>query len=181
MNQRARQAASGAALALCVWAPAAGALVAGLLGLAVAPARAHDFRAGALRIDHPYATPTVAGASTGAVYFRTLRNTGDQPDRLVGASTPVARLVEIHRSTIDAQQVMRMRPVDGIALPARGELQLRHGGEYHLMLLELRAPLAAGERFPLTLRFERAGEREVMVWVQQPREAGARYEPAHRH
>lgn len=144
-----------------------------------APALAHDFKLGALRIDHPYATPTPAGARSGAAYLRTLRNTGDTPDRLIGARTPVAGSVEIHRSVVDANQVMRMRAVDGIDLPPRSALQLRHGGEFHLMLIDLKAPLQNGDRFPLTLRFEKAGEREVMVWVQQPRDAAAA--SGHRH
>lgn len=136
-------------------------------------AAAHDFKLGPLRIDHPYATPTPAGAKTGAAYLRTLRNTGDQADRLVGASTPAARAVEIHRSVVDAQNVMRMRAIDGIDLPPQAELKLRHGGEYHLMLIDLKAPLKEGDRFAMTLRFEKAGQREVMVWVQQPRSSGA--------
>lgn len=147
-------------------------------GLGVAP-QAHDFKLGALRIDHPYAVPTPPGARTGAAYLRTLRNTGDQPDRLVGASTPASGAVEIHRSVVDANNVMRMRAVDGIDLPPRSELQLRHGGEFHLMLIDLKAPLSNGDRFPLTLRFEKAGEREVMVWVQQPRDAATA--AGHRH
>lgn len=70
-----------------------------------------------------------------------------------------------------------MRAVEGIALPAGAELRLRHGGEFHLMLIGPKAPLKVGERFRLTLRFEKAGEREVMVWVQQPRDAA----DAHKH
>jgi copper(I)-binding protein len=135
------------------------------------PATAHDFRLGPLRIDHPYATPTPAGAANGAAYLRGIRNTGDQADRLVSASTPVARTVEIHRSVIDAHNVMRMRAVDGIELPAKSEVRLRHGGEHHLMLIGLKQPLQDGDRFPMTLRFDKAGEREVMVWVQTPRNA----------
>ena len=91
-------------------------------------AHAHDERVGELTLDHPYATPTPASATTGAAYLRTLRNTGDQADRLVGASTPAARTVEIHRSVVDAGHVMRMRAIDGIDLPPRAELKLRHGG-----------------------------------------------------
>jgi copper(I)-binding protein len=123
-------------------------------------ATAHDFKLGPLRIDHPYATPTPAGARTGAAY-------------LVGATTPAARSVEIHRSVVDAQQVMRMRAVEGIDVPPRAEMKLRHGGDYHLMLIELKAPLKDGDSFPMTLRFEKAGEREVTVWVQTPRSAAA--------
>ena len=150
-----------------------------LMTAGAAAARAHGSRAGGLVIDHPYATPTPAGATTGAAYLRTLRNTGDQADRLIGASTPVARTVEIHRSVVDPAQVMRMRAVDGIDLPPKAELKLRHGGEHHLMLIDLRAPLKTGDRFPMTLRFQKAGEIEVMVWVQQPRDASGA--PAHRH
>lgn len=140
---------------------------------------AHDFRLGALRIEHPYATPTPPGAAHGAAYLRALRNTGDQPDRLIGASSPVARAVEIHRSIIDAQNVMRMRATDGIALPPGAELRLRHGGDHHLMLVDLKQPLKPGDRFPMTLRFEKAGEREVTVWVQQPRTSAGAHEHKH--
>lgn len=150
----------------------------GLSWLAV-PAAAHDFRLGELRIDHPYATPTPPAARTGAVYLRSIRNTGDHGDRLVGASTPVAGAVEIHRSIVGPDQVMRMRAVDGVELPPKSEVRLRHGGETHLMLIDLKRPLQEGERFPLTLRFERAGEREVTVWVQQPRDAAATREHHH--
>ena len=150
------------------------------LGFALAaPAGAHDFKLGPLRIDHPYALPTVAGVSTGAVYLRTLRNTGAQSDRLVGARTPVAAAVEIHRSVVDGQGVMRMRAIEAVELPPRSELHVRHGGEHHLMLIGLKAPLKNGDRFPITLRFEKAGEREVVVWVQQPRGVPAAGE--HRH
>lgn len=137
------------------------------------PVAAHDFKLGPLRIDHPYAPPTPTGATNGVAYLRGIRNTGEQAERLVGASTPVARTVEIHRSVIDAQNVMRMRAVDGIAIAPKAELRLRHGGEHHLMLIGLKQPLKDGDRFPMTLRFEKAGEREVMVWVQTPRGGGA--------
>jgi periplasmic copper chaperone A len=143
------------------------------------PALAHDFRLGPLRIDHPYATPTPPGASTGAAYLRGIRNTGEQADRLIGASTPAARAVEIHRSVVDAQNVMRMRAIDGIDLPPKGEVRLRHGGEHHLMLIGLQQPLNNGDRFPMTLRFEKAGEREVTVWVQRPRDAAGAHEHKH--
>ena len=152
---------------------------AALSALFAPPASAHGFKLGPLRIDHPYATPTPSGTGTGAAYLRAIRNTGAQPDRLIGASTPVAREVEIHPSDIDANNVMRMRAIDGLTVPAQGDVRLRHGGEHHLMLIGLKAPLKVGDRFPMTLRFEKAGEREVMVWVQQPRDAAGAHE--HRH
>lgn len=138
--------------------------------------RAHDFKAGALVIDHPYATPTPNGARNGAVYFRALKNTGRDPDRLVGARTPVAASVEIHRTTMRGD-VMQMRQIEALELPPGADLAIRHGGELHLMLVDLKAPLLEGQRFPIWLRFDRAGEREVTVWVQRPRSPAA----AHKH
>lgn len=174
---RARAASRRRALACAAAGVAAMAGVIVGWAASAAPARAHDFRAGALRIDHPYATPTPPGAAHDAAYLRGVRNTGQRADRLVGASTPVARAVELHRSVVDAQDVMRMRAIDGVDLPPRAEVSLRHGGEHHLMLIDLKQPLKEGDRFPMTLRFRDAGEREVIVWVQRPREAAG----AHRH
>lgn len=143
----------------------------------VALAQAHDFKAGDLRIDHPYATPTRPGLTTGAVYFRGIRNTGAAADRLLSASTPVARRVEIHRMQMQGD-VMQMRAVPSLEIPAGVTVPLRHGSPdgYHLMLLDLKAPLQDGDRFPVTLSFEKAGVREVNVWVQTPRAT-----PEHKH
>jgi len=140
---------------------------------------AHGVKAGDLRIDHPYAVPSRPGLSTGAVYFRAISNTGSQPDQLLSAHTPTAASVELHRMEMDGD-VMRMRAVPAIELPAKSEVRLRHStpSGHHLMLLELKAPLKEGDRFPLTLTFQRAGEREVMVWVQTPRDGGA---SVHKH
>ena len=119
-----------------------------------------------------HAVPVIADA-----YLKGIRNRGEQADRLVGASTPVAARVELHRMTLD-NGVMRMREVAFIELPPKSDTPLRHGGACHLMLIDLKRPLKDGERFDLTLQFERAGARTVQVWVQSPRgESGG----AHRH
>jgi len=157
--------------------PGAAALALGLLLAGAGTVQAHDQRVGELTLDHPYATPSLAGSRNGAAYLRGIRNRGDQPDRLIGASTPVAARVELHRMTLDAG-VMRMREVPAIELPAKSETPLRHGGDHHLMLIDLKQPLKDGERFDLTLKFERAGAQTVRVWVQAPRgETGSE----HRH
>jgi hypothetical protein len=140
-----------------------------------AGAFAHGVRAGDLLIDHPYATPSLAGARQGAAYLRGVRNQGDAADRLIGAHTPVAARVALHHMRLDGG-VMRMREVSFIELPARSEVRMGHGGAWHLMLEDLKQPLKDGDRFDLTLRFERAGERAVKVWVQTPRDA-----TTHRH
>jgi copper(I)-binding protein len=101
--------------------------------------------------------------------FMTLRNRGGQADRLVSASVPIARTVELHTHIRDGD-VMRMRPVADIPVPAGQTVRLRPGG-LHVMLIGLTEPLRQGATVPLTLRFERAGEATVQLESQA---AGAR-------
>ncbi|MFM2059578.1 MAG: hypothetical protein RLY71_3963 [Pseudomonadota bacterium] len=148
--------------------------IAAALGAAacLCAAQAHEFKVGSIVLDHPYATPTLAGVRTGAVYFRGLKNSGDQPDRLISVRTPVAAHAEVNEMQMEGD-VMRMRALPALDLPAGSTPSMRHGGRYHLMLRELNRPLQKGDRFPVTLEFERAGSKEVMVWVQQPRDSAA--------
>lgn len=144
----------------------------GLLSLGwVGRVSAHGFRAGDMVLDHPYATPSLPGTQTAMLYLRNLRNTGSQPERLLGARTPIASAVEIHQMSLGSDGVMRMRAVDALPLPPGVDVPLRHGPDaiWHLMLQGLRQPLRAGERFPVTLKFERAGEQTIEVWVVRPR------------
>jgi copper(I)-binding protein len=147
---------------------------------------AHGTRAGDLTIDHPYAVPTLAGVRTGALYFRAITNTGNEPDQLLSARTTVADSVDLHHMQMDGN-VMRMRAVQAIDLPARTEVRMRHGnaaaaaGGYHLMLSGLKAPLKDGDRFAVVLQFRRAGEREVMVWVQTPKNREVEQRDVHKH
>ncbi|MBQ0945241.1 copper chaperone PCu(A)C [Ideonella sp. 4Y16] len=136
-----------------------------LLGcLAGLPAQAHGTRAGDLLIEHPYALPSAAGQDQGQVQLRRLHNRGAQADRLLGARTPVAASVLLQR---------RGQTIQALDLPAGADLSLKHDGEWRLLLQGLKAPLVNGQRFALVLRFERAGEQEVMVWVQIPRAAAS--------
>ena len=143
-----------------------------------AVAVAHEFRAGDVRITHPYATPAPPGAANGAAYVATLENRGRTPDRVLRASSPIAERVELHVMSIDAAGVMRMREVADIPLAPGAPLKMRPGEGYHFMLVGLKRPLAVGDRFPLVIEFERGGRTEVTVWVQQPRQ---RSTPAHNH
>lgn len=141
--------------------------------LALPAARAQEVSAGPLRIAQPWTRAMRAGG-TGAG-FMTIRNTGAAPDRLVAARSPVAGVVELH-THIREGEVMRMRPVPAIELPAGQAVTLAPGG-LHLMLIGLTRALDQGGRVPVTLVFERAGEVEVQLAVEG---AGARG-PAHRH
>lgn len=162
------------------WGFIGGGLMMGLMALSFSQAHAHDFKQGDLVIDHPYATPSLAGTRNGSVYFKGLRNRGSQADRLIAAKSAVAERVELHQMQMDGQ-IMRMREVPAIELPARTEVNLRHGGAgtHHLMLQGLKQPLKDGDRFDLELVFEKAGTRKVNVWVQTPRSGNAN--PAHQH
>jgi copper(I)-binding protein len=134
--------------------------------------QAHGSRVGELSLRHPHAYPTLPGTTTGAVYLVAIRNEGDRTDRLLAASTTVADRVELHRMQMDGD-IMRMRALPAIEIPAKASVSLRQGSAdgYHLMLFGLHRPLAAGDRFPLTLRFERAGEIQIEVWVEASRSA----------
>jgi copper(I)-binding protein len=129
----------------------------------IAPAAAADYTLKDLRILHPYARATPPGARSGGIYL-VVENGGKQSDRLVGAASPAARIVEIHEMKMEGS-LMRMRPVAGVDVPAGGKATLAPGG-YHVMLSELQAPLVAGTTVPLTLRFEKAGAIDVTVDVE---------------
>jgi copper(I)-binding protein len=148
-------------------------LLAVLSAMTALPAAAQDMTAGDIAILQPW-TRAAGANGNGAAYLR-LRNAGAQADRLLSASTPAARVVELHTMERDGN-VMRMRPVPDIALPPGQTVELRPGG-LHIMLIGLTAPLVQGGRVPLTLRFERAGEMRVELDIQA---AGARA-PAHQH
>ena len=115
-----------------------------------------------------WARATAPGQPSGAVYA-VIENRGGQPDRLTGAATGKAAMVMIHENR-QAGGIARMRMVDGLEIPAGGRLELKPGGT-HIMIEGLNAPLAAGERFDLRLRFEASGEKTVPVTVVA---AGAR-------
>ena len=102
-----------------------------------------------VQVQDAWARATVAGQSaTGA--FMTL--TAPVATRLVGVSTPAAGVAEVHEMKLDGD-IMRMRAVDALALPAGQSVVLKPGG-YHVMLMDLKAPVKAGDSLPLTLVFE---------------------------
>ncbi|WP_246333155.1 copper chaperone PCu(A)C [Aureimonas mangrovi] len=139
--------------------------------LTAGSALAHDYRAGSVEIDHPWSRATPPNANVGGGYL-TLRNDGEEPDRLIGGSSPAAERVEIHTMEMEGD-VMRMRQLpDGVEIPAGGTAELAPGG-MHLMLIGLAAPLVEGERVPLTLEFEKAGSVEVELAIDAIGAGGA--------
>lgn len=100
------------------------------------------------------------GGVTGA--FMIISNSGDEDERLVSVSVSeeVASMVEIHETTLNENDVMEMREVDGIDVPADGNTVLKPGG-YHIMLIDLQATLYPGDTVPMTLTF--ASGKEIVV------------------
>lgn len=133
--------------------------------LALGAAHAHGFEKGELSVRHPWTRATPPGA-TAAVGYLEIRNSGKEADRVVGAATPAAERVELH-VLIREGDVAKMREVKDFPVPARERLLLRPGGS-HLMIIGLKKPFVKGERVPLVLRFEKAGELQVELEVQAP-------------
>ncbi|MCQ2029003.1 copper chaperone PCu(A)C [Stutzerimonas zhaodongensis] len=101
-------------------------------------------------------------APTGAVYFR-INNPGEATDKLVGVQTPRAEKAELH-THVHKGEVMSMQRIESVELAAGGEVEFKPGGN-HVMLFKLKEPLVAGEHFPMTLIFEKAGEVTVDVSI----------------
>ncbi len=143
-----------------------------ILGQPAPAAFAHgkEFKKGALEIEHVYATATAPGQPHGAVFIQQVKNKAGTADRLVGGKAAVSKSVEVHQMMMD-QNVMKMREIPGIEIPANGRVSLDRGAKegYHLMLMNLNKPLADGERFPMTLIFQQAGALEVEVEVVKAR------------
>jgi copper(I)-binding protein len=144
-----------------------------VLSLVCSLASAHEFNLKGIAIGHPFATPMPPGAPTGAVYF-SLENKTKAADKLLGASTPRAKGVELHTMSMSGD-VMRMREVDSIEVKPGQKIAMSPGSGFHLMLTGL-APLKAGEKFPMTLRFEKSGTAQIEVFVEQPKPAAKGHE-----
>lgn len=144
-----------------------GAVLAGAL-FAASAAQAQD--AAGVRVDGAWARASAGAARNGAAYM-TIRNDGKAADRLVAASSPAAGKVELHTHLKDGE-VMRMRQVMTVEI-APGTPAVMQPGGLHVMLLDLKAPLKDGERFPVTLNFEKAGSMTVTVEVRRTPPAGA--------
>jgi copper(I)-binding protein len=128
-----------------------------LLLLAALPALAQ------VTVGEPWVRATVAQQqATGA--FMTLTST--KGARLVAASSPAAGVVEVHEMKM-IDDVMRMREISGLDLPAGQPVALKPGG-YHLMLFQLKQPLNEGDNIPLTLEIEDAQKVRSQVLVNAP-------------
>ncbi|MFC4297242.1 copper chaperone PCu(A)C [Castellaniella hirudinis] len=114
-------------------------------------------------VQEPWVRATVAQQQATGAFMR-LSSATDSA--LVQADSPVAKHVEIHEMTME-HDVMKMRQVDRLTLPAGHAVELKPGG-YHIMLIDLKEQVQEGSHVPLTLTFENADGKRETVDVSAP-------------
>lgn len=121
--------------------------------------QAHSYKAGMINVGHPWTMPTASGV---AEVYMGLMNMGEKADQLVGASTSIARNVELQELRPDKQGTDKVSVLD---LPVKRGVSLRPSG-HHIRLEGLRGPLTAGDKFTLRLQFAEAPATDVTVFVE---------------
>jgi copper(I)-binding protein len=135
----------------------------------VSSAQAQNAKVGSVQIENAYTRATVPGQQVAGGFMK-IENKG-AVDQLISASSPVAGEVQLHEMAMEGN-VMRMRQVKEVVVPAGTIVELKPGG-LHLMFMNIKAPLAAGETVPVKLKFAKAGEVEVMMPVNAMGNPGA--------
>jgi copper(I)-binding protein len=121
------------------------------------------FKLGDLTVTSPWTRATPGGAKIAGGYLR-ITNSGSSADRFVGAKSEPTDHVEIHEMSM-SDGVMKMRPLpNGLEIKPGETVELKSGG-YHLMFMDIKQPLKAGDTFKATLQFEKAGPLEVNFQV----------------
>lgn len=131
--------------------------------------QAQEVKVGSIKVDHAYIRATVPGQQVAGGFMK-IENKG-AADQLISASSPIAGEVQLHEMSMDGQ-VMKMRQVKDIPVPAGGAVELKPGS-LHLMFINIKAPLTAGETVPVKLKFAKAGEVEVKMPVNAMGSPGA--------
>ncbi|HEX3709015.1 MAG TPA: copper chaperone PCu(A)C [Pseudolabrys sp.] len=132
--------------------------------LTAAPVEAADVTVGHLKISAAWARATPGGASVGGGYM-TITNAGTEPDRLLGGTSGVSKMFQIHQMKMD-NGIMKMRPVEGGLEIKPGQTVTLDPSGYHVMLMGLKQPLKQGEHFKATLEFAKAGKVDVDFTVE---------------
>ncbi|MGE5320016.1 MAG: copper chaperone PCu(A)C [Hyphomicrobiaceae bacterium] len=121
-----------------------------------------------ISVTDAWARATVPGQPVSGAYMRIQ---SDADARLLGVSSAVVPRVEVHEMSMDGG-VMRMREVKAIDLPKGKTVALEPGG-YHIMLMNLKKPIAAGDVIPLTLVVESDGKRQTVEVKAEARAMGS--------
>ncbi|MBX3631554.1 MAG: copper chaperone PCu(A)C [Simplicispira sp.] len=134
-----------------------------LLAAALIAGNAHAQSAAPAAVEGAWARASVQGQSASGAFMRI---TAQEPLQLLRAETPAAGHAEVHEMKMDGG-VMKMRALSALDLPAGQAVELKPGG-YHIMLMDLKAPLAKGAQLPLTLVFKDAQGAERRLDLQLP-------------
>jgi copper(I)-binding protein len=125
---------------------------------------AQEAKIGNLKIEGAYTRSTVPGQKSAAGFMKVIGQ--GNSDQLIGASSLTSEEVQLHSMTMEGD-VMRMRQVNGIDIPANGDVELKPGG-LHLMFVGIKSPLTVGTDIKVKLKFAKAGEVEVNFPVTVP-------------
>ena len=117
-----------------------------------------------ITIENATARPTFVPNGVSAAYF-VIRNSSAAPDRLIAAKSPIANITEVH-TIIREGEVMKMRAAGPVEIKAGETLAFAPGG-LHVMLVGVKDKLEDGARVPITLVFEKAGERTIEAIVKK--------------
>ena len=124
-----------------------------------------------IEIKDAYARAAMPNAKAGAAFMQIV-NTGSEADRLVAASSEIAKRTELHTHIDDGNGIMKMVHVEeGFAIPADGTHMLKRGGD-HVMFMGLLGPMNDGETVSVTLSFERAGDMTIEIPIDLQRKEG---------
>jgi copper(I)-binding protein len=146
-----------------------------IAAVAAALAAAAPAFAQSVTVTEPWVRATVPQQQASGAFMTLVAPRGA---RLLEARSPVAGVVEIHEMAM-VDNVMRMRPITALDLPAGTPVALRPGG-YHVMLMSLKQTLVAGETVPITLVIETADRKRETVEVKAPiRPLNTAAPPAH--
>ena len=130
-------------------------------------ASAHEYTKGDLHIAHPWSLELPPNAPNVAAYF-VVHNNGKQDDRLLGVDSPISDDAQLHEHITTEAGLMKMQQVRSVTVPAGQDLTFAPSA-WHVMLMQPkdRSLLGDGQRFPMTLHFEKAGDITVNVVVQK--------------
>ncbi|MEW6403382.1 MAG: copper chaperone PCu(A)C [Chloroflexota bacterium] len=110
-------------------------------------------------------SPKVA---TAGAFYMVIKNSGTEADKLTSATSPACGMMELHESFMQDDGTMGMRPVEGgsIEVPAGGSVELKVGG-LHVMCMEKMADFNVGDKYTVTLTFEKSGAMDVEVEIKE--------------
>jgi copper(I)-binding protein len=151
-----------------------------LLALAIYLLLSNQHQTVSISVEHAWARPaqfhqTMPGDhsssmsqsdSINSAIYMIIRNNGEVKDRLIAIESDIAKNAELHQ-TLQKGEILQMQPLDALEIPARSQVILSPGG-YHIMLIGLARELKVGDRFNVTLVFEKNGRIPITVEIRQP-------------